>query len=63
MLQLKSAWRDGTTHIRISPLEFMRRLVTNERASEKGDRLLRVGSTHSSYRTADIRPKYLGNGR
>ena len=24
VLQLKSAWRDGTTHIRISPLEFMR---------------------------------------
>jgi hypothetical protein len=25
VLQLKSAWRDGTTHIRMSPLEFMRR--------------------------------------
>jgi len=25
VLQLKSAWRDGTTHIRVSPLEFMRR--------------------------------------
>ena len=24
VLQLKSAWRDGTTHIRMSPLEFMR---------------------------------------
>ena len=23
VLQLKSAWRDGTTHIRMSPLEFM----------------------------------------
>ena len=27
VLQLKSAWRDGTTHIRMSPLEFMRRLA------------------------------------
>ena len=27
MLQLKSAWRDGTTHIRMSPLEFMQRLA------------------------------------
>ena len=27
MLQLKSAWRDGTTHIKMSPLEFMRRLA------------------------------------
>ena len=26
MLQLKSAWRGGTTHIRMSPLEFMQRL-------------------------------------
>ena len=25
VLQLKSAWRDGTTHIRMSPLEFMQR--------------------------------------
>ena len=27
MLQLKSAWRDGTTHISMSPLEFMQRLT------------------------------------
>ena len=27
VLQLKSAWRDGTTHIRMSPLEFMQRLA------------------------------------
>ncbi len=27
VLQLKSAWRDGTTHIVISPLEFMQRLA------------------------------------
>ena len=27
VLQLKSAWRDGTTHIKISPLEFMQRLA------------------------------------
>ena len=27
MLQLKSAWRDGTTHIVMSPLEFMQRLA------------------------------------
>ena len=26
MLQLKTAWRDGTPHIRMSPLEFMQRL-------------------------------------
>ena len=26
-LQLKSAWRDGTTHIKMSPLEFMQRLA------------------------------------
>ncbi|MCX7136889.1 MAG: transposase, partial [Proteobacteria bacterium] len=25
--QLKSAWRDGTTHIKMSPLEFMQRLA------------------------------------
>ena len=25
VLQLKSAWRDGTTHIKMSPLEFMQR--------------------------------------
>lgn len=25
--QLKSPWRDGTTHIRMSPLEFMQRLA------------------------------------
>ena len=27
LLQLKSPWRDGTTHIRMSPLEFMQRLA------------------------------------
>ena len=27
MLQLKSAWRDGTTHIKMTPLEFMQRLA------------------------------------
>jgi hypothetical protein len=27
VLQLKSPWRDGTTHIRMSPLEFMPRLA------------------------------------
>ncbi|MEA3153627.1 MAG: hypothetical protein QOK44_1216, partial [Betaproteobacteria bacterium] len=27
VLQLKSAWRDGTTHIEMSPLEFMQRLA------------------------------------
>ena len=27
VLQLKSAWRDGTTHIRMLPLEFMQRLA------------------------------------
>ena len=27
VLQLKSAWRDGTTHISMSPLEFMQRLA------------------------------------
>ena len=27
VLQLKSAWRDATTHIKISPLEFMQRLA------------------------------------
>ena len=27
MLQLKSAWRDGTTHIKMSPLEFMQHLA------------------------------------
>ena len=27
VLRLKSAWRDGTTHIKMSPLEFMQRLA------------------------------------
>jgi hypothetical protein len=27
VLQLKSAWRDGTTHIKMSPLELMQRLA------------------------------------
>ena len=27
VLQLKSAWRDGSTHIKMSPLEFMQRLA------------------------------------
>ncbi len=27
VLQLKSAWRDGTTHLKLSPLEFMQRLA------------------------------------
>jgi hypothetical protein len=27
VLQLKSPWRDGTTHIKMSPLEFMQRLA------------------------------------
>jgi len=27
VLQLKSPWRDGTTHLRMSPLEFMQRLA------------------------------------
>ena len=27
VLQLKGPWRDGTTHIRMSPLEFMQRLA------------------------------------
>ena len=26
VLKLKTAWRDGTTHIVLSPLEFMKRL-------------------------------------
>ena len=26
-LKLKSPWRDGTTHLAISPLEFMQRLA------------------------------------
>jgi hypothetical protein len=25
--ELKSPWRDGTTHMRMSPLEFMQRLA------------------------------------
>jgi hypothetical protein len=29
VLQLKSAWRDGTTHIKMSPLEFMGRLAAS----------------------------------
>ena len=28
VLQLKSAWRDGATHIKMSPLEFMQRLLS-----------------------------------
>ena len=27
MLKLKTAWRDGTTHIVMSPLKFMQRLA------------------------------------
>ena len=27
MLKLKTAWRDGTTHLVMSPLEFMQRLA------------------------------------
>jgi hypothetical protein len=27
VLQLKSPWRDGTTHLRMSPLEFMQHLA------------------------------------
>ena len=27
VLQLKSPWRDGTTHLRMTPLEFMQRLA------------------------------------
>ena len=32
VLKLKTAWRDGTTHIVMSPLEFMQRLAA--RANE-----------------------------
>jgi hypothetical protein len=28
VLQLKSPWRDGTTHLRMTPLEFMQRLLS-----------------------------------
>jgi Putative transposase len=28
LLQLKSAYRDGTTHVVMSPVEFMQRLAT-----------------------------------
>ena len=28
VLKLKTAWRDGTTHLVMSPLEFMQRLAT-----------------------------------
>jgi len=30
VLQLKSAYRDGTTHIVMSPLEFVQRLAAHE---------------------------------
>jgi hypothetical protein len=34
VLQLKSAWRDGTTHLKMSPLEFMQRLVLRNQLSK-----------------------------
>ena len=34
VLQLKSAWRDGTTHIKMLPLEFMQRLVLRNQLSK-----------------------------
>ena len=39
VLQLKSAWRDGTTHIRMSPLEFMQRLAGDIVADSQKRRL------------------------
>ena len=33
VLKLKTAWRDGTTHLVMSPLEFMQRLAALRRAS------------------------------
>ena len=44
VLQLKSAWRDGTTHIRMSPLEFMQRLAAPAQAGTR---------TEASARNAD----------
>ena len=40
VLKLKTAWRDGTTHLIMSPLEFMQRLA----ALVPGPRLHLIGS-------------------
>jgi len=53
VLKLKTAWRDGTTHIVMSPLEFMQRLAA--RASEgrfSGTRAAAQAAPHSVPRGA-----------
>ena len=47
VLQLKSAWRDGTTHIRMSPLEFMQRLAGDIVADSQMRRLNFLFALHA----------------
>ena len=47
VLQLKSAWRDGTTHIRMSPLEFMQRLAGDIVADSQKRRLNFLFAPHA----------------
>jgi len=42
VLKLKTAWRDGTTHIVMSPLEFMQRLAALVPEEEAGASQLAV---------------------
>jgi hypothetical protein len=50
VLQLKSPWREGTTHIRTSPLEFMQRLA----ALVPRPRLHGVLAPHAGLRAAIV---------
>ena len=48
VLKLKTAWRDGTTHLVMSPLEFMQRLA--ERVPRPRLHLIRFGVRITSLR-------------
>ena len=56
--KLKTAWRDGTTHLVMSPLEFMQRHIDGQLCViEFCERYVSigVGCDRSSRRAADIR--------
>ncbi len=71
VLKLKTAWRDGTTHLVMSPLEFMRRLAAlvpqprpyprvtaSTRSTSEGRRLPRVAMLSSSPRRPAVQPEH-----
>ena len=55
VLKLKTPWRDGTTHLVMSPLDFMQRLAA--RAIEERPSVARAKAMPNEKRLSDAPPK------